>query len=249
MSSERISERPTPGRAVYIVGDLHGRADLLERILELIDAHIGESGAKNPHLIFVGDYIDNGPDSAAVLDRLHGLSIEFPGNITCLMGNHDRMMLDFLADPVIRGPRWLRAGATATLKSFGLPTEDLPRAPSSETLIELAALLKSNLTDSRHRWLSGLPLSWSSGDLWVVHAAADPQRQMERQNSRTLLWGHPEFGSCPRADKIWIAHGHAPVSEPVFTPSHIAVDTGAWHSGRLTACALGPDGEHRFLQT
>ncbi|MBF9048857.1 serine/threonine protein phosphatase [Roseobacter sp. HKCCD9010] len=241
--------RPTPGRPVYIVGDLHGRADLLEHMLELIDAHIGETKAQDPHLVFVGDYVDNGPDSGTVLERLHELTSELPDNVTCLMGNHDRMMLDFLADPVIRGPRWFRAGAAATLASLGLPVEDIPRHPGPETLIELAALLKSNLTAERHSWLAALPLSWSAGNLWVVHAAADPQHRMEDQNPRTLLWGHPEFESRPRTDDIWIAHGHAQVTEPLFAQGRIAMDTGAWHSGHLTACALSPDGDHIFLQT
>ncbi|MBC6438399.1 MAG: serine/threonine protein phosphatase [Rhodobacteraceae bacterium] len=240
---------PTPDRAVYVVGDLHGRADLLERILEHIDGDIGQAGVQNPHLVFVGDYVDRGPDSAAVLDRLHGLTQEFPDNVTCLMGNHDRMLLDFLADPVVRGPRWLRAGAHDTLRSFGLPAGVLPRSPGPETLIELAALLQSTLTVARQRWLSSLPLSWSSGNLWVVHAAADPQHPMEDQTPRTLLWGHPEFETRPRRDGIWVAHGHNPVKVPGFRDGRIATDTGAWQTGRLTACAIRPDGSHRFLQT
>ncbi|WP_227287339.1 metallophosphoesterase [Boseongicola sp. H5] len=244
-------DRPAPGRAVYVVGDLHGRADLLEQMLELIDADVGRTRARNPHLVFVGDYVDRGPDSAGVLDRLHELASELPENVTCLMGNHDRMMLDFLADPVIRGARWLRSGALPTLQSFELPSETLPKTPTPtpEILIELATLLKSNLTAEKYGWLSDLPLSWSSGNLWVVHAAADPQHRMEQQNPRTLLWGHPEFETRPRADGVWVAHGHYQVDTPVFDQGRIATDTGAWHSGRLTACAIRPDGSHRFLQT
>ncbi|QBX99433.1 serine/threonine protein phosphatase [Rhodophyticola sp. CCM32] len=240
---------PAPGRAVYVVGDLHGCADLLEQILELIDEDIGQIRTHDPQLVFVGNYVDHGPDSATVLERLHELTIELPKNVTCLMGNHDRMMLDFLADPVIRGARWLRAGAATTLASFDLPADHLPKTPEPETLIELAALLKSNLTAARHSWLTGLPLSWSSGTLWVVHAAADPQHRMEDQNPRTLLWGHPEFETRPRSDDIWVAHGHDQVDLPGFAAGRIATNTAAWKSGRLTACAIRPDGSHRILQT
>ncbi len=238
-----------PGRAVYVVGDLHGRADLLEQILEEIDRDIGETKAQNPHLVFVGDYVDFGPDSAGVLDRLADLTTELPQNVTCLMGDHERMLLDFLADPVIRGPRWLRSGARPTLISYGLPAAELPKAPGPDTLIELAALLKSNLTEERHAWLQALPLSWSSGNLWVVHAGADPHHAMTDQSARTLLWGHPEFDIGPRPDGVWVAHGHQPVEEPALRDGRIAIDTEAWTTGRLTACALRPDGNHRFLQT
>jgi serine/threonine protein phosphatase 1 len=123
-------DRPLPGVDTYVVGDVHGRADLLERVLEAIDADIGQIRARNPQLVFVGDYIDRGPDSAAVLRRMLELSTELPNNVTCLLGNHERMMLDFLVDPVSRGPRWLRSGGTSTLESFGLHTGALAKNPS-----------------------------------------------------------------------------------------------------------------------
>lgn len=235
---------PRPLRPVYLVGDLHGRADLLERMLELIDADIGATGAADPHLVFLGDYVDFGPDSAEVLARLKELDSEFPDNVTCLMGSHDRMMLDFLADPETRGRRWMRSGAGATLRSFGLVHD-----PATGILTEMARDLSARLPKGLAEWLAGRPLSWNSGSLWAVHAGADPQHAMADQTARTLLWGHPEFDSVPRADGIWVAHGHARVAEPVFTHGRIALDTGAWETGRLSACAVRLDGSHRFFQT
>ena len=240
---------PRPAAATYIVGDLHGRADLLELILELIDAHIGGSGAEDPQLVFVGDYIDHGPDSAGVLARLRELTRDFPDNVTCLMGDHERMMLDFLADPAQRGPRWLRAGGDATLMGFRIDPEDLGTNAPPDAWETAASRLATTLGRDTRDWLEALPLSWSSGNLWAVHAGADPSRPMDDQTARVLLWGHPEFDSAPRGDDAWIAHGHVPQDRPDAREGRIALDTGAWSTGRLSAVAIKPDGTHAFLQT
>ena len=241
---------PRPADQTYVIGDLHGRADLLEQILELIDAHVGGTGATNPMLVFVGDYIDLGPDSARTLTRVRELAEEFPANITCLMGNHERMLLDFLADPGSRGPRWLRAGAAETLRSFGVATVNLTLdGPSPAAFKEAADVLLERLPDGMVDWVKSLKTSWNSGNLWVVHAGADPAHDMEDQSDRVLLWGHPEFDSALRGDGVWIAHGHTEIDAPFARDGRIATDTGAWRTGRLTACAIRPEGRYDFLQT
>lgn len=240
---------PRPALPSYVVGDIHGRADLLEVMLELIDAHIGGTGANNPQLVFLGDYIDHGPDSAAVLARLQELTREFPDNVTCLMGNHERMLLDFLLDPSARGPRWLREGGAATLASFGIDPVGLDQAAPAEAWTDAAARLANVLGDATCGWISERPLSWNSGNLWVVHAGADPLRPMTDQTARVLLWGHPEFESTPRQDEAWVAHGHVEQGSPSLSDGRIGLDTGAWSSGRLTAVAIQLNGAHAFLQT
>jgi len=241
--------RPAPEHQTYIVGDLHGRADLLELMLELIDAHIGGSGSADPKLVFLGDYIDHGPASATVLARMMELTRDFPENVTCLMGCHERMLLDFLANPALRGPRWLRNGGNTTLQSFGL------RGPETETGLPpdiytgLAQALTKAMGPAAKTWLEQRPLSWSSGNLWAVHAGADPQRDMTEQSARVLLWGHPEFDNTRRGDRAWVAHGHIECAEPSLRDGRISLDTAAWSTGRLTACAVRPDGQHDFLQT
>jgi serine/threonine protein phosphatase 1 len=240
---------PRPDRPTYVVGDIHGRADLLELMLELIDAHIGGSGAGNPRLVFVGDYVDLGPESAEALARLRELSRDFPQNVVCLMGNHERMMLDFLADPVTRGRRWLRTGGDATLRSFRVDPDPLKETAGPEAFRAAAAQLRKAMPEGLEAWIAELPLSWNSGNLWAVHAGADPVHGMEGQTSRVLLWGHPEFEAVPRADGVWIAHGHVERAEPLLEEGRVALDTAAWRTGRLTACALRPDGRHDFLQT
>ncbi|NKX45458.1 metallophosphoesterase [Roseicyclus persicicus] len=240
---------PRPASTTYVVGDLHGRADLLELMLELIDGHIGGTGSADPQLVFVGDLVDHGPDSAGVVARLQELTRDFPDNVTCLMGNHERMMLDVLNDPVARGPRWLREGGGATLASYGIPTGALEAAAPARAWREMAAGLDAALGPDTRDWLESRPLSWRSGNLWAVHAGADPARPMAEQTARVLLWGHPEFGSAPRGDDAWVAHGHVVLEAPVFAEGRIGVDTGAWSTGRLTAVAIRPDGGHAFLQT
>ncbi|MEJ6392625.1 metallophosphoesterase family protein [Gymnodinialimonas sp. 2305UL16-5] len=240
---------PRPDTPTYIIGDLHGRADLLEQMLELIDAHIGGTSATNPQLVFVGDYIDLGPDSATVLARMRELQTDFPDNVTCLMGNHERMMLDFLENPSTRGPRWLRAGAKETLKSYGIATSNLSKGSEFDAFPGVARALARAIPKEVLAWVRALPMSWSSGNLWAVHAGADPGHAMEDQTARVLLWGHPEFDSALRADDIWVAHGHTEFEAPHANDGRIATDTGAWRTGRLTACAIRPDGRYDFLQT
>ncbi|MEX3014079.1 metallophosphoesterase family protein [Gymnodinialimonas hymeniacidonis] len=240
---------PCPEQQTYVIGDIHGRADLLELMLELIDAHIGGTSATNPKLVFVGDYIDLGPDSAVVLQRMRELQETFPENVVCLMGNHERMLLDFLDDPATRGPRWMRAGAGETLRSFGVATADLEDSPEYDAFPAAAHSLRRRLPKGLREWIESLPLSYTSGNLWVVHAGADPGHAMDDQTARVLLWGHPEFDSAPRGDGLWVAHGHTEMDAPVAVEGRIATDTAAWKTGRLTACAIRTDGRHDFLQT
>jgi len=247
--ADAVPDLPRPETATYVVGDIHGRADLLEKVLERIDAHIGGSGSTNPQLVFVGDYLDHGPQSATVLTRLRELTAEFPQNVTCLMGNHERMLLDFLADPALRGPRWLREGGAATLVSHGVKPAHLTAEAEATAWQEAALALAQALGPDTLGWLRDRPLSWSSGNLWVVHAGADPQRPMPDQTARVLLWGHPEFDVALRGDGMWVAHGHVELEDPMMEDGRIAVDTGAWHTNRLTACAIHPDGTCAFLET
>jgi len=237
-------DAPRPEKPSYLVGDIHGRADLLEQMLEKIDAHIGAIRATDPQLVFLGDYIDFGPDSLEVLKRLHELSTSFPENVTCLMGNHERMLLDTLENPATRGPRWLRSGGVETLRSLGLdPVSD------GEQSDGLANALARALPDGVADWLAQLPLTWVSGNLCATHAGADPYRSLETQSARILLWGHPELESRARVDGNWIAYGHHRVTIPYLGEGRVALNTGAHETGKLVACACLPDGHFDFLMT
>ena len=251
------AQRPEPDRPLYLVGDIHGRADLLSRLFDLIDADQAASGHEHPLAVFVGDYIDRGPDSRRVLELLARLDTslaadpEAEGEMLCLMGNHERMLLDFLDDPLLSGPRWLRNGGVQTLESFGL--EGVPEDAGAEVLEAardaLAEALEAGRPEGLEAWLRARPLIAQCGNVAIVHAAADPEQPIDAQVAGTLLWGHPEFLARPRGDGLWVAHGHTIVKRPSARSGRIALDTGAWATDRLTAAILAPGEPVRFLST
>ncbi|UWQ19979.1 metallophosphoesterase [Jannaschia sp. W003] len=231
---------PVPDRCVYAVGDLHGRADLLELMLDRIAADVDEGRRADAALIFLGDYVDRGERAAAVVSRLRGLQRAEPGRVVALMGNHERMMLDFLEDPVQRGRRWLRHGGVQTLASYGVLGAAEDSGPA--VLRRAAEALRAAMPAGEAAWLAALPALWRSGDLVCVHAGADPAAPPEAQPAETLIWGHPRFEAAPRGDGVWVVHGHTVVDAPRVERGRIAVDTGAWFSGRLAAARIDADG-------
>lgn len=226
---------PRPGRPLAVIGDVHGRDDLLGRLLNRL-------GREEPHrlVVMVGDLIDRGEDSAGVLRRLRARP-----DIVALGGNHEAMLLDFLEDPGPQGPGWIRNGGLQTLASFGIG--GLGVAPGAEALRDAAWRLSEALGPEGRAWLRARPLWLVSGNVAVVHAAADPALPFEAQARDTLLWGHPHFGKRPRADGLWVAYGHVVRAEPSARDGRIATDTGAFGTGRLTA-ALIDDGAVRFIE-
>lgn len=244
-------DHPVPDRPIYAIGDIHGRVDLLEELLDRIDDDTDrrQPGPKTA-LVFLGDYVDRGADSAGVLRLIHDLVRQLPGHMACLMGNHERMMLDFIADPMTCGRHWLMNGGAATLDSFGI-TGVTEQARDSDLIGAAAELRQSlNAIDRGYEtWLRGLPLFWISGDVAFVHAAADPARPITAQDDDTMLWGHEAFFDTPRDDGYWCVHGHTIVDAPEVSQRRVNVDTGAVHSGTLTAAALVPHQPVRFLGT
>lgn len=243
---------PRPAPPVCVVGDVHGRADLLEQLLVRIAQHraaattVAAPGDGPPatglRLIFAGDLIDRGPDSAAVLARVQALCAPgAPGGpALALMGNHERMMLDFLDAPATAGPLWLGNGGDATLSSFGVN----PHRPGDPE--GLAQALRAALPPGQEAWLRALPLIWHEGDLAVSHAGADPGRAIADQPAEALLWGHRDFRRKPRGDGIWLVHGHVirpeVRAEGQGGAGRIGTDTGAFATGRLSAVWLDRDG-------
>ncbi len=232
----------TPDQAHFVIGDVHGRADLLERMLEKVDRVIGEDRVANPVLCFVGNIIDFGPDSHLVLQRITELTGEFAENILCLMGNHEQMLLDFLQAPAARLSRWMREGGDATCRSFGLDAA-LAADPDS-----LASELKLAIGTDHLAWMERRPLSHQSGNLFVVHAGADPVRAIDDQTDRVKIWGHPEFLTRPRVDGAWVAHGHHVVERPHVKDARISVNTEAWRTGVLSCAYVATSGDVRFIQ-
>lgn len=248
-STSKSEDRPAPDRLTYVVGDVHGCANQLEELLDEIDADLGQRKGRNPDLVFVGNVIGRGDNSAQVLHRMLDLERSFPQNVICLMGSQERMLLDFLADPERRGARWLREGGLTTLRSFGLTLSLSPDDLTAQQFGKIAETLESRMGADTLEWISTRPLQWVSGNLAAVHAAADPMRPMSDQRSRVLLWGHPEFGVAPRQDGLWIVHGHEAVERPTIDQARIAVNTAVWRTGVLCAAVVEPGAPVSFLSS
>ncbi len=229
---------PLPHQPLCIIGDLHGMADLLEAMLARI---ADQPNAATARIVLVGDLIDRGPDSAAVLRRVYDLCLQEPDHVTCLMGNHERMMLDFLAKPATHAGRWLNAGGQETLHSFGIKGR-MPGADPASRFTALAGALRAALPPYLVPWMASLPLYWQTQGLAVVHADAHPALDMTAQPATTLLWGTPKPAPARRKDGLWLAHGHVIVPQVHIADGRIAVDTGAWCSGVLSALWLDRDG-------
>lgn len=233
-------------RVTYAVGDIHGRTDLLNRLLGIIETDAAETcGAEPPRLIFLGDYVDRGEDSASVLERLQTLETEPDWDVTFLRGNHEVMLEEFLVDPVGAAPRWLRNGGLETLLSF-------------EVRGALQNSTEAALRDARDRlvermgplmdWFDRLAASAVHGNVAFIHAGGNPGLPIEQQSEQDLYWGARSFGTEPRTDGLWVVHGHYIVETPQISERRIAVDTGAYHSGRLTAARIETGSVH-FLST
>ncbi|MFG6584667.1 metallophosphoesterase [Sulfitobacter sp. 1A12779] len=231
-----------PEAPFFAVGDIHGCAGLLEELLE----KLGAVATGEEVCVFLGDYIDRGPDGQGVLTRLFSLSRQYPDKVVCLMGNHERMMLDFIDDPAGAGLEWLKFGGVETLQSFGVSVDK--RGLDSAGSIELANALEAALPIGMQEWLRALPLQWSSGNMHCVHAAMSPKRHPGAQREEALLWGHPNFFSEPRDDGEVVVHGHTIVEKPGVYTSRVSLDTGAYRTGHLTAARISA-GACIFLQT
>lgn len=229
-----------PDIPAYIIGDVHGCYDLLVKKLEAIETdRVQNSVMADAPIVFVGDLVDRGPQSAQVLRLLQNLCSDDPAKTICLFGNHEEMLIDFIDDPAGKGRRWLRFGGAETLASFGMT--GVSNKIDLEDLVKISSDFEAALGDELQTWLRALPRVWSSGNLHCVHAGMNPAKPVTSQRSTVLLWGHPAFETTAREDGQWVAHGHTIVAKPTAHSGRIATDTGAYKTGELTAAAVSND--------
>ncbi|MCZ0964364.1 metallophosphoesterase [Paracoccus benzoatiresistens] len=219
---------PLPDETICLLGDLHGRLDCLEQFLLLRQRHFPSAT-----LIVLGDMIDRGPDSAGVLARLQDATT---GGAICLKGNHEEMLLAAIANPEDNLSTWLRHGGRQAAASFGIDEYVLEQLPA----VEAAALLREQIGAATLDWLSGLPLNYRSGNVVAVHAGLDPAHPLACQAAKTMLWGHPSFAHQPRRDGLWVVYGHTIVERASKKPGKIALDTGAYATGKLSYALIDP---------
>lgn len=223
------------GLRVYAIGDIHGRADLLDRMFKQIDADLAGNAPRHSIQVFLGDYIDRGPASREVLDRL--IERESNHHIVLLKGNHESMLTRFTTDPSILDD-WQRLGGLETLMSYGI-TPSINADPIGQTRLALA--FDQTFPESHRNFLANLKTSFTCGDYFFVHAGVRPGVPLTEQREEDLLWIRQEFLLCEDDFSKIIVHGHTPVMQPDIRPNRINIDTGAYATGRLTCLVLEAD--------
>lgn len=225
---------------VYAIGDIHGRLDLLERAISAIERDVDQAG-EGGLTVTLGDYVDRGPASRGVIDRL--AANPFPTPYVALRGNHESLFESFLTDPST-GEHWRRLGGLETLHSYGVPVADLMLG---KNYAEASVRLRDALPDHHATFLSSLKTSLSHDTYFFCHAGVRPGVALDRQSDNDLIWIRDEFLSSKADFGKIIIHGHTPVDRPEVRPNRINIDTGAYMSGRLTCIVLDETG-HRFLK-
>ena len=248
--SQVLRRRPRPeprpatpkGAALYAIGDIHGRLDLLAPLLQAISDE-ADRWAKTI-VVGLGDYVDRGSDSRGVVDSLLELSAR-PGIETrFLRGNHDQILLDFLGDHGL-GPYWCRVGGRETLASYGV------EAPATRKHMEewrsARDAFAANMPERHLGFFQDLSFSFTWGGYFFAHAGAQPGTPLEEQSERDLMWIRKPFLDDERRFDRIVVHGHTPAEEAHADHRRVGLDTGAYMTGVLTACRFGGE-ERRLIQ-
>lgn len=223
------------GVAVWAVGDVHGRLDLLKPLVEAIMADAAATDADRKVVIFLGDYIDRGPDSRGVIRYLIDLPKHAGIEWRFLKGNHEEAMLRFLDDPAF-GSDWCEYGGDATLASYGLRPPEMKHRV--EAWARVAADLDHKVSAKEREFFETLELSLSVGDYYFAHAGARPGVPLDRQSERDLMWIRNSFLDSDEPFEKVVVHGHTPTKAVHIDHRRIGVDTKAYASGVLTAVRL-----------
>jgi serine/threonine protein phosphatase 1 len=237
--------RVPDGEIIYAVGDIHGRDDLLGQLHRSIEEDLATMAqGRRAQMIYLGDYIDRGSDSRAVLDRL----LERPvggADRTFLKGNHEDALLRFL-DGEDGGERWLSLGAGATARSYGVSLRDGEGQRLAVDIIR--ARMRAAIPDRHLSFLRALGLFHAAGDYLFVHAGIRPGRRLEQQDPQDMLWIRGPFLRSWRPHGRVVVHGHAAGSDIVVRRNRICIDTMAYATDRLS-CVVLDGASRRFLSS
>lgn len=225
---------------VYAIGDIHGRLDLLERAVAAIRRDVDAAGP-DALTVTLGDYIDRGPASCGVIERL--AANPFPTPYVALKGNHETLLEAFLADPA-GGEYWRRLGGLETLHSYNVPVAQLMLGKNYAAAAEG---LRAALPAHHLEFFTSLKTSLTHGKYFFCHAGVRPGVPLAQQSADDLMWIREEFLSSKMDFGKIVVHGHTPVDAPDVRANRINIDTGAFASGRLT-CIVLDEGGHRFLE-
>lgn len=238
-----LSHTVPDGMRIYAIGDIHGRVDLLDRLHGMMDADFCEHIPSEVHVIYLGDYIDRGPESAAVLERLATGHKDLV-KVTLLRGNHEELLLRFLKDHSV-GPGWLELGGLDTLNSYGI---DAIATVRKTGYAGLSQKLRETLPAHHLALLEQMQCSTTIGDYFFCHAGVRPGVPLELQRDEDLTWIRTPFLETSRSFGRIVVHGHSPTDEPDFRHNRINIDTRAYVTGRLT-CLVLEGNTRRILST
>jgi serine/threonine protein phosphatase 1 len=219
------------GQRVYAVGDIHGRLDLLEALIEAIEIDDGEAAPARSTVILLGDLVDRGPDSAGVLRRAR----QWQGRreVRILAGNHEEMFLkSFESTDMLR--HFLRHGGRQTIQSYGIDRRTL----SAADIDEVQDLMRAAVPQADRDYIAGFEDLIVLGDYVFVHAGIDPEVSIHEQRVSDLRWIREPFLSHSEPYELMVVHGHTISEAPELRGNRIGIDTGAYTSGRLTALVL-----------
>jgi serine/threonine protein phosphatase 1 len=234
------TRRVPDGTRVYCVSDIHGRDDLLGEMAERVEADMEALSFDQAVTIFLGDYVDRGLGSMRVLERL--ARGEWPTRMIALAGNHEDLLLAFLADERVL-EAWRGLGGLETLQSYGV---DLGLAVAGRNLTAVQAAFAAVFPERHRHFLEGLEVATHVGDYFFCHAGVRPGVSLDRQDRNDLLTIRDTFLSSEVEHGKLIVHGHTPSLDPEIRPNRIGIDTAAYATGRLTCLVLEKD-QRRFL--
>lgn len=219
------------GQRVYAVGDIHGRRDLFEALVEAIEAHEAVAAPAETIVVLLGDLVDRGADSAGVI----GLAREWQARrqVRILGGNHEEMFLRSLSD-IELFRHFLRHGGRETVLSYGVDRQHFLQA----TLEEAQDLMRSAVPPEDIAFVESFEDMIQLGDYLFVHAGIDPRRPLDEQRRHDLRWIREPFLSHSDPLGVVVVHGHTISDAPEDCGNRIGIDTGAFMSGRLTALVL-----------
>ncbi|MEO1549496.1 MAG: metallophosphoesterase family protein, partial [Pseudomonadota bacterium] len=230
----------TGGPRVYAIGDIHGCLAELDDMIARIDADLAAIPHPDARLVFVGDYVDRGPDSRGVIERLMALQAG-PRNVTLLKGNHDERFATYLRDPQARTTskyHWLSdpIGGGKTLASYGV-TGATPSDPVATHGAACAQVPAAHVA-----FLDALKLSHRIGDYLFVHAGIRPGVPLDAQDPQDLIWIREPFLSDPRDHGPVVVFGHSFMPQITHRGNWIGIDTGCVFEGVLSCLVLEGEG-------
>lgn len=230
------------GTRIYAIGDIHGCLDEMNSLLTAIDDDMKQQPVRQALGVFLGDYVDRGSQSCAVLERLATKTT--PMHFVALRGNHESMLLRFLQEPAFL-EEWRSFGGLETLCSYGIEVSAIMRGMGYEEAHDAFA---TKLPKSHLDFLRATRLSYESGDYYFCHAGIRPGVKLAEQVESDLLWIRQEFLSYTKPFEKFVVHGHTPVANPDIQANRIGIDTGVYATGVLT-CLVLEGANRRFLNS